>query len=202
MEIDSKKKIIKYNSYLMLNTNPVLLYLYEDLYSSLKIFTKYNHKKYMIFNNTKISNNDKCILDWCSFTGGTINMALDSSIKELKRRNTISNDFVNSLARLKLFYKLFHPLKNEKITEMKKYSKYAKYIKNNRFIYNLIYINEILYNIYNDITKTVNRGDIKKILNDNKSNYYLCNIYLNKDQSLSSKNKSESDFCIYVSELL
>ena len=58
-------------------------------------------------------------------------------------------------------------------------NKYIKYIKNNRFIYNLIYINEVLYNIYNDMIKTISKDDIKNILNENKHNYYLCNIILN-----------------------
>lgn len=193
----NEKTIIKYNNLLVLNKNPILLYLYENFYTSLKKINKYNYKKYIIFSNIKLSNNDKNILDWCSYTGGMINMAIESSIKHLKQKKTMNHDIINNLARLKLFYKIFFPLKNENFDKIKKYNKYGRYIRNNRFIYNLVYINEVLYNIYNDIIKTINKDDIKKILNENKNNYYLCNIILNNRIKQTNTNK-KSDFYKYI----
>ena len=119
----NEKTIIKYNNLFLLNKNPILLYLYENLYTSLKKINKYNYKKYIIFNNIKLTNKDKNILDWISYTGGMINMALESSIKHLKQKKSINYELINNLARLKLFYKLFYPLKNENFDKMKKYNK-------------------------------------------------------------------------------
>ena len=194
IKIDNKPNIIKYNNLFLLNNNPILLYLYENLYTSLKGNNRYNYKKYIVFNNINISEKDKSILDWCSFTGGIINMAYDSSIKNIKQKKIVNDNLINDIAKLKLFYKLLYPLdenKMDKVIKMKKYNKHNKYIKMNRFIYNLVYINEVLINIYNNILKTISEDNIKKILNKNKNNYYLCNIFLNNKLSskLSSKKK-------------
>lgn len=199
-----KQNIIKYNNIFLLNNNPILLYLYENLYISLKKVNRYNYKKYIIFNNINLSEKDKSIFDWISYTGGIINMAFDSSIKNIKQKKQINEDLINNIAKLKLFYKIFYPLdenKMDKVIKIKKYNKFSKYMKN-RFIYNLVYINEVLYNIYNNIVKTISIYNIKKILNQNKNNYYLCNIFLNKKLTNKTNNKKiyESSFNKYIND--
>jgi hypothetical protein len=196
----NKLNIIKYNNVILLNNNPILLYLYENLYISLKKCNRYNYKKYIVFNNINLSERDKSILDWISYTGGIINMAYDSSIKNIKQKKMINDKLINNIAKLKLFYKLVYRLdenKMEKVIKTKKYNKYNKYIKSNRFIYNLVYINEVLIKIYNNIIKTISKNNIKKILNKNKNNYYLCNIFLNNKSNCKKKNY-ESKFNKYI----
>lgn len=206
---NNKSNVIEYNI-LFSNNNTFLLYLYEKLYISLKKCNRYNYKKYIIFNDVNLSEKDKSILDWCSFTGGIINMVFDSSIKNIKQKKTIDENLINNIAKLKLFYKMFYILdenKLDKIIKMKKYTKYTKYIKYNRFIYNLVYINEVLIIIYNNIVKTINDYSIKKVLNKNNlnkniNNYYLCNIFLNNKIRNNNKKIYESIFKKYIMNIL
>jgi hypothetical protein len=193
---DYKKSIINYNKFQYLNKNPILLYLYEKLYLSLKKFNKYDYKKYIIFNNIKISENDKCILDWCSFTGGLINMSIDTSIKYIKQKKNIPSDFIDNLAQLKLFYKMFYFKKNNENTN-KKYIKY----KNNKVILNLLYINDILIQIYNDIIINIKKDNIMKLLKENKT-FYLCNLYLNNKLDKKYIDNKKSKFNEYIKKIL
>ena len=197
----NEKKIIKYNRYYLLNTNPILIYLYENLYKSLKQFNKYDYNKYIVFNSQNISDSDKSILDWCAFTGGMIRMALDSSVKHLKKKNDINTHFVDDLARLKLFYKIFCYDKTHKIDNPnkidKQLKKYNKSIRNNRVIYNLLCINNILNSIFIEIVDSINNSDNKKTLgllkktyNKPLDDYYLFNLILtNKDNKENKENK-------------
>lgn len=178
-------KLKKYDHFIFYQTNPVLMYLYENLYKSLKVFNKYDYKSYIIFTKIKTSNENQIYLDWISYTCGTIKMSIDTVIKVLKKKQNINQDFINNLAKLKLFYRI-----NSRNININKINKnIAKYCKNksiqsNRIIFNLFYINEILTNVYTRFFNSLNKSkisqNIKKIIKEeDKNNYYLYNSYLN-----------------------
>ncbi len=177
-------KIKKYDTYIYYS-NPLLMYLYENLYKSLKSFNKYDQKSYIIFTKIKTSNQNQIYLDWISYTSGIIKMSTDTVIKILKKKQNVNQDFINNLAKLKLFYKIHY--KNIDVNKINKnITKYVhnKSIRTNRIIFNLFYINEILINIYtiffNSLDKSKLSQNIKKIIKyEDKNNIYLYNSYLN-----------------------
>jgi hypothetical protein len=198
-------KLKKYDQLIFYSSNPVLMYLYEKLYRSLKPFNKYDHKSYIIFTKIKTSNENQIYLDWISYTTGIIKMSIDTVIKMLKKKQNINQDFINNLAKLKLFYGI-----NSRNIDINKINKnIIKYIKNksiqtNRVIFNLFYINEILKNIYikffNSLDKSKLSKNIKKILKDeDKNNLYLYNSYLNNrlnKRYLQNKNSLFYDYFV------
>lgn len=175
-----------YNKYMYYHYNPILLYLYENLYESLKKINKYDSKSYIIFNKLNISTNDKLILDWISYTGGVIRMSIDSIIKIIKKNDKLNDEFVNNIAKLKLFYQLFYKNINESVINknIKKYI-HNKKLYNNKVLFNLFYINEILKiqstNYFNSLDKSDISKNIKNVIKDanQTNNYYLYNSFLN-----------------------
>lgn len=198
-------KIKQYDHFIFYSSNPILMYLYEKLYKSLKLFNKYDYKSYIIFTKIKISNENQIYLDWISYTSGIIKMSIDTVIKMLKKKQNINQDFINYLAKLKLFYSLnFRNIDINKIN--KNISKYIhnKSIQTNRVIFNLFYINEILTNVYtrffNSLDKSKLSQNIKKIIKqEDKYNFYLYNSYLNNrlnKRYLQNKNSSFYEYFI------
>lgn len=199
-----------FKKYILYQHNPILLYLYENLYKSLKKINKYDYKSYIIFTNIKTNTNDQLILDWISYTSGLIKMSIDNIIKILKKKEIINDEFINNLAKLKLFYNIFYRNIDEntlhkKTTNIIKNNKSInKKIKNNKIIYNLFYINEILNNIsldyFNNLNKLKLSNEIKNIIKNNKNeNYYLLNSILNNrldKKYLSSKSSLFSEYFI------
>jgi hypothetical protein len=202
----SKQFIFK--KYIFYQHNPLLLYLYENLYKSLKKINKYDYKSYIIFTNIKTNTDDQLILDWISYTSGLINISIDNIIKILKKKEKINNEFINNLAKLKLFYKIFYKkidentLHKKTISVIKGNKTINKKIKNNKVIYNLFYINEILNNISQDYFNNLNKlklsNEIKNIIKNNKNeNYYLLNSIFNNridNKYLSSKPSIFSEY--------
>ena len=183
------------------------MYLYENLYKSLKIFNKYDYKSYIIFTKLKTSNENQIYLDWISYTCGIIKMSIDTVIKVLKKKQNINQDFINNLAKLKLFYRI-----NSRNVNVNKINKnIAKYVKNksiqsNRIIFNLFYINEILINVYtrffNSLDKSKISQNIKKIIKEeDKNNYYLYNSYLNNRLNKRYLQNNLSSFSEYFNNL-
>jgi len=175
-----------YDKYIFFQKNPIIFYLYENIYKSLQKINKYDHKSYIIFTKIKTASSDKLSLDWMSYTGGMIKMSIDSIIKIIKKKENINSDFINNIAKLKLYYQLFY--KNiDMNTINKNISKYIhnKKIKSNRVIYNLFYINEILDNLsskyFNSLDNSKLALQIKKIIKkiNNDNNFYLYNSFLN-----------------------
>ncbi len=177
-------KIKKYDQ-IIYPSNPLLMYLYEKLYKSLQPFNKYDHKSYIIFTKIKTSNENQIYLDWISYTSGIIKMSIDTVIKMLKKKQNINQDFINNLAKLKLFYRFYY--RNIDINKVNKnITKYVhnKSLRTNRIIFNLFYINEILINVYTKFFDSFDKSklslNIKKILKkEDKNNIYLYNSYLN-----------------------
>jgi hypothetical protein len=194
-----KNCFINFNKIHLTNKNPVLIYLFENFYNSLKLFNKYNYKKYIIFNNLKISQNDKDILDWISYTGGSINMAIDSVIKMIKSKQQIPIEFINNVAKLKLHYAIFKLIKNPDDNIRKINKKYMK----NKVILNLLFIDTVLKEIYIDIISNIQSNKVinKKVLKD-KNNYYLCNLYLNNKTKAKYICKQKGNFNKYISKIL
>ncbi len=187
-----------YYKYLLFPQNPVILYLYDNVLASLKKINKYDYKAYIIFTKIKTSSQDQLFLDWISYSGGVIRMCIDTCIKMIKKNQNIPSDFVNNIARLKLYYYIVY--KNPNMSHLNKnLTKYvpSRKIRSSRLLYNLFFINEILLEISDKYFKKLNSSslsnNIKKILKtvDNKNNYYLCNSILNN--RLSSKYLQSKD---------
>lgn len=201
-------KIKKYDL-IIYHSNPLLIYLYEKLYKSLKPFNKYDHKSYIIFTKIKTCNQNQIYLDWISYTSGMIKMSIDTVIKILKKKQNINQDFINNLAKLKLFYRFYNrDIDINKIN--KNINKYVhnKSIRTNRIIFNLFYINEILTNVYtrffNSLNKSNLSNNIKKIIKDedkNKNNIYLYNSYLNNRLNKKYLQNNFSPFYEYFNSL-
>jgi hypothetical protein len=132
-------------------------------------------------------------------------MSIDTVIKMLKKKQNINQDFINNLAKLKLFYRFYYGnIDTNKIN--KNITKYIhnKSLQKNRVIYNLFYINEILTNIYtkffNSLDKLKLSQNIKEIIkNEDKNNLYLYNSYLNNrlnKRYLQNKNSSFYEYFI------
>jgi hypothetical protein len=200
-------KLKKYDNFIYYPSNPLLMYLYEKLYKSLKPFNKYDYKSYIIFTKIKISNENQIYLDWISYTSGIIKMSIDTVIKMLKKKQSINQDFINNLAKLKLFYTL-----NSRNIDINKINKnITKYIHNksiqkNRLIYNLFYINEILTNIYIKFFDSLDKSklslNIKKIIKEeDKNNIYLYNSYINNRLNKKYLQNKNSSFNEYFSTL-
>jgi hypothetical protein len=205
--INTFRPIVKLKKYdqIIYPSNPLLMYLYEKLYKSLKPFNKYDHKSYIIFTKIKTSNNNQIYLDWISYTSGVIKMSIDTVIKMLKKKQSINQDFINNLAKLKLFYRVYYRnIDTNKIN--KNIIKYVhnKSIQTNRVIFNLFYINEILINIYTNLFNSLDKSklshNIKKIIKyEDKNNLYLYNSYLNNrlnKRYLQNKNSSFYEYFI------
>ena len=134
-------------------------------------------------------------------------MSIDTVVKILKKKQSINQEFINNLAKLKLFYGFYYRnIDTNKIN--KNINKYIhnKSIQKNRIIFNLFYINEILINIYtkffNSLDKSKLSQNIKKIIKDeNINNLYLYNSYLNnrlKKRYLQSNPSSFYEYFITV----
>ena len=128
-------------------------------------------------------------------------MSIDTVIKMLKKKQNINQEFINNLAKLKLFYRIYY--RNIDINKINK--SIIKYIKNksiqtNRLIFNLFYINEILTNVYikffNSLDKSKLSYNIKKIIKyEDKNNLYLYNSYLNN--RLNKRYLQNKNNCFY-----
>jgi len=191
-----------YKKYLYTYYNPVLLYLYETMYIQLKKISKYDYKSYIIFSKLKISHENNVIFDWISYSSGIIKMAIDSVIKIIKNKNTIPNDFINIIIKIKLYYNCVYG----KINEKDIYKKF-KIIKNNKVLFNLYYIYEIITSLYNDIFNNLDKSKlskgVKQIINKNKdkNDIYLYNSYLNNKLTNKYLIKSNSLFYDYFIKL-
>jgi hypothetical protein len=180
-------QINNYNKYLLFPQNPVILYLYDNILTSLKSINKYDYKAYIIFTKIKTSSEDQLFLDWISYTGGIIRMCIDTCIKMIKKNEEINSSFVNNVAKLKLYYSIIY--KNPNLSRLdKNLTKYvpSRKIRTSRLIYNLFFINEILLETSDKFYKSLSSrsslsNHIKKIIKtiDNKNNYYLYNSVLN-----------------------
>jgi len=162
--------------YLYFGNNPILFYLYFNTYKSLQKFNKYDYKSYITFTKIKTSNEDQYKLDWISYTSGIIRMSIDNIKKIIKNKEKINNDFIKDITKLKLYYKLLYKYNENNI-------KVSKRIKNNKVLFDLYYINEILNNIYGDYFNNLNNTNtskkIKTIIKNLNDEYYLYNTILN-----------------------
>lgn len=174
------KPIFKENKkyeYLFFGNNPILFCLYFDIYKSLQKFNKYNYKSYITFTQIKTTNSDQYKLDWISYTYGIIRMSIDNIKKKIKKKENINNEFIRNITKLKLYYKLFYKNIDENNIKV------SNRIKNNKILYDLYYINEILINIYRDYFSNLNDTNISKkiknIIKKLNNDYYLYNTILN-----------------------
>lgn len=184
----------KKNEYLYFGNNPILFYLYFNTYKSLQKFNKYDYKSYITFTKIKTSNNDQYKLDWISYTCGIIRMSIDNIKKNIKKKEKINNEFVKDITKLKLYYKLLYKYDDNNI-------KVSNRIKNNKILFDLYYINEILINIYRDYFNNLNNTNIsrkiKYIIKNKNNDYYLYNTILNNKLDKKYLIKNISSFNKY-----
>ena len=176
----------KFNKYMLFPYNPIILYLYENLYNTLKPINKYDYKSYIVFTKIKLSTDNQILFDWISYTSGVIRMSIDSVIKLLKKKENLNHEFINNIAKIKLYYTLINIKVNmNKVNKNIIKNVHNKLLQSNKIIFNLFYINEILNNIYitffENLDKSKLSTHIKKIIkeNNNNNNIYLYNSYLN-----------------------
>ena len=175
-----------FDKYILFYHNPLILYLYENLYRSLKPINKYDYKSYIVFTKIKISSDNQILFDWISYTSGIIRMSIDSVIKILKKKENLNHEFINNIAKIKLYYTMINIKVNiDKVNKNIIKNVHNKLLQSNKTIFNLFYINEILNNIYikffDNLDKSKLSLNIKKIIkyNNNNNNIYLYNSYLN-----------------------
>ena len=72
---------------MVISFNPILLYIYKNLYSSLKNVLIKPLKQYITFTRLKISNMDRLNCDWCSLANGLIKLLNDSVKYHLENKN-------------------------------------------------------------------------------------------------------------------
>lgn len=173
----------KFDKYILFPNNPIILYLYEKLYRFLKTINKYDYKSYIIFTKIKTSTDNQIFFDWISYTSGTIRMSIDSVIKILKKKEYLNNDFINIIAKIKLYYTIFNIKVNiDKVNKNIIKNVHNKLLQTNTVIFNLFYIYEILNNMtinfFSNLDKSKMSINIKKIIKENTDNYKNNNIYL------------------------
>lgn len=156
----NKNSLIKseLSDLILLNYNPLNLWLIQSLYKEFKQINKYNLKSYITFTKLDVNPRDRFLLDWHMIIYGMSDLFYDSLLHISKRYKSSYYNKLQSLNNIyiKLFIKILennHKINKSKLNlNINKHIK--KYINKNisklETVYNIVYLRELLSSIKKD----------------------------------------------------
>lgn len=138
---------------ILMNYNPLNLWVIQSLYKEFKQINKYDLKSYITFSKLDINPRDRFLLDWYTIIYGISDLFYDSILHISKRYKVSYYNKLQSLNNIyiKLFIKILennHKINKSKLKlninkHIKKYIN--KYISKLESVYNIIYLRELLF---------------------------------------------------------